>query len=83
LILGEACAISVAGGAIGYGISVMLVQAMAKSPFGGFLPPISPYDAVNALACIFTAATVGVVSALVPALGASRISIVEALRSTD
>jgi putative ABC transport system permease protein len=83
IILGEACSISMAGGMIGFVISVLLVQAMAKSPFGGFLPPISPFDPSNALACILTAAVVGMASAFVPAFGASRRPIVEALRSTD
>lgn len=83
IILGEACSISVAGGFIGFVISVGLVQAMAKSPFGGFLPPISPFDPANALICILTAGLVGVASAFVPAFGASRRPIVEALRSTD
>jgi ABC-type lipoprotein release transport system permease subunit len=35
------------------------------------------------LACVVTAAAIGVMSSLVPAMSASRISIVEALRSTD
>jgi putative ABC transport system permease protein len=83
IILGEASAISVAGGAIGFLISTVLLHGVAKSPFGGFIPPVSPFDPLNALACILTAAAVGVASALAPALGASRLSIVEALRSTD
>jgi putative ABC transport system permease protein len=83
IILGEACAISLAGGAIGYFISTFILRAIAKSPFGGFLPPMSPIDVTNLLACIFVAAFIGVMSSLVPALGASRTSIVAALRSTD
>jgi putative ABC transport system permease protein len=83
IILGEACSISVAGGAIGFLISTFLVRGMEKSPFGGFLPPVSPFDPVNAAACILAAATVGLASALVPALSASRLPIVEALRSSD
>jgi putative ABC transport system permease protein len=83
IILGEACAISLAGGAIGYLISTVILRGIAKSPFGGFLPPISTIDVTNLLACVFVAALVGVMSSLVPALGASRTSIVAALRSTD
>ena len=56
---------------------------MAKSPAGGFLPPIPPFDPPVAAACIVTAGAIGLISSLVPALSASRISIVEALRSTD
>jgi putative ABC transport system permease protein len=83
LILGEAAGISVAGGMFGYLISILLLAGMAKSPFGGFLPPFQPFSAPVAAVCIATAAIIGVSSALVPALSASRISIVAALRSTD
>lgn len=83
IILGEACSISIAGGVIGFLISAVLLQAVIKSPFGGFIPPISIFDPVNILACVGAAAAFGVASALLPALGASRMRIVEALRSTD
>jgi putative ABC transport system permease protein len=83
MILGEACAIALAGGAIGYLISTFLVRAMAKSPFGGLLPPFRPFEPAVALACILTAGTIGLMSSLLPARNASRITIVEALRSTD
>ncbi len=83
LILGEACAISVAGGLIGYLISVLLMKGVADSPFGGFLPSFHLFDVPVALTCIGAAAAIGLVSSLVPALGASRISIIDALRSTD
>ena len=83
IILGEACSISMAGGMIGFLISIFLLRGIAKSPFGGFIPPVSAFDPVNAAACVFTAAAVGLASALVPAWGASRRPIVEALRSTD
>jgi putative ABC transport system permease protein len=83
IILGEACSISVAGGAIGFAISLFLLRAMLKSPFGGFIPPVNVLDPVNAAVCILTAAAVGMVSALVPALNASRMPIVQALRTTD
>jgi putative ABC transport system permease protein len=83
LILGEACAISVAGGLIGYLISTGLMTGVANSPFGGFLPSLQVFDVSVALVCIGSAAAIGLVSSLVPALSASRVSIVEALRSTD
>jgi len=83
IVLGEACSISVAGGLIGFLISIFLLRGIAKSPFGGFIPPVSPFDPVNGAACVLTAAAVGVASAFVPAWGASRRPIVEALRSTD
>jgi putative ABC transport system permease protein len=83
LVLGEACAISVAGGLIGYLISTLLMQMVAKSPFGGFLPTLPLIEVPVAAACVAIAAAIGLVSSLVPAVGASRLPIVEALRSTD
>src|ERR1044071_2458400 len=47
LILGEACAISVAGGTGGYFISAVLLRGIVKSPFGGFLPPIPVIDQIG------------------------------------
>jgi putative ABC transport system permease protein len=83
LILGEAVAISIAGGSIGYLISTVLLKGVQRSPMGGFLPALHMFDPVIAAVCIALAAVIGLVSALVPALGASRAPIVEALRSTD
>ncbi len=83
LILGEAAAISVAGGAIGYLISTVLLKGVQRSPMGGFLPALRVMDPPIAAVCIALAASIGLVSSLVPALGASRAPIVEALRSTD
>ncbi len=83
LILGEACAISVVGGLMGYLISVFIMKGIASSPFGGFLPSFSMFDPAVASACVGTAAAIGVISSLAPALGASRVGIVDALRSTD
>jgi putative ABC transport system permease protein len=83
LVLGEAVAISLVGGTFGYFISTFLMRGVAKSPFGGFLPPMATFNPTVAFACVATAAAIGLLSSLVPALNASRISIVEALRSTD
>ncbi len=83
IILGEACAISLAGGLLGYAISVFLMTGIAKSPFGGFLPSFHVFEPPVAAACLAIAATIGVLSSLIPALGASRASVVDALRSTD
>jgi putative ABC transport system permease protein len=83
MILGEACAISIAGGSIGYLISTLLLRLVVKSPFGGYMPPMPPFQTTVALACVVTAAAIGVMSSLIPAMGASRTSIVDALRSTD
>ncbi len=83
LILGEAALISVAGGTLGYLISTVLLRGVAKSPFGGFLPPMKIFDTPVALVCVATAAVIGMISSLVPAMNASRTSIVQALRTTD
>jgi putative ABC transport system permease protein len=83
MILGEAVAISIAGGLIGYLISTWLMQIVARSPVGGFLPTLPVVQPSVATACIGTAALVGLLSALVPAMGASRLSIVQALRTAD
>lgn len=83
LILGEAFWISVAGGIIGYLISAMLMIGVVKSPMGGFLPGIRIFEPAVAALCIFIAGAIGVLSSVVPAVGASRTSIVTALRSMD
>ena len=83
MILGEACALSIAGGAIGYLISTQLLRLVIKSPFGGYMPPMNVFQTPVALACIFTAVAIGLMSSFIPAMGASRVPIVEALRSTD
>jgi putative ABC transport system permease protein len=83
IILGEACAISVAGGAIGYLLSTFLTGGVKKSPAGAFLPPIKQFDPIIAAACILVALGIGLISSFIPAWNASRTNIVEALRSTD
>ena len=76
------CAISLAGG-LRLRISAVLMQGIAHSPMGGFVPPFRPIDPAVASVCVLTAIFIGVISSLVPALNAARVDIVEALRSTD
>ena len=83
MILGEAISISLLGGALGFLFSTILVGGVRHSPAGLFLPPIVPFQPSVAVSCIVTACIIGFVSSLVPALGAARTPIVEALRSTD
>jgi putative ABC transport system permease protein len=83
LIMGEACSLAVAGGLFGYLLSTVLVSGIGKTPFADFIPAIRPFEPSVAAACVLTAGAIGLVSSLVPALGASRLPIVEALRSED
>ena len=83
LILGEACAIAFTGGLIGFLLSTFLTKGLAQSPAGFFLPPIRPFDPSVATVCVLVAVGIGLISSFVPAWGASRTPIVEALRSTD
>jgi putative ABC transport system permease protein len=83
MIMGEAISISLIGGTLGFLLSTVLVGGVAHSPAGGFLPPVVPFDPSVAGTCILTACIIGFVSSLVPALGAARTPIVDALRSTD
>jgi putative ABC transport system permease protein len=83
LILGEACCISIAGGILGYILSTLLMQGVNSSPFGGFVPNQSFFEPMVALVCILIAGVIGLFSSLVPAMAASRIPIVQALRSTE
>ena len=83
IILGEACAISVAGGAIGFLLSTVLIKGVLNSPAGIFLPPINRFDPSVASVCILAALSIGMISSFIPAWNASRTNIVEALRSTD
>jgi putative ABC transport system permease protein len=83
LIVGEACLISVAGGALGYLIAGGLITGIRRSPYGGMLPAIDAFAPSVALTCILAAAAIGAISSLAPALAASRTSIVNALRSSD
>jgi putative ABC transport system permease protein len=83
IILGEACAISIAGGLIGFLLSTVLMGGVQSSPAGMFLPPIQRFDPSVASVCILVALGIGLVSSFIPAWNASRTNIVEALRSTD
>jgi len=82
IILGEACAISVVGGSVGFLLSTILTAGIRRLPIF-FLPPINPFDPSVGLTCILVALSIGLISSVVPAWGASRTPIVEALRSTD
>jgi putative ABC transport system permease protein len=84
IILAEAVAIALAGGLLGIGLASLMTGVVRHAP-GMFMPQLEQLqlEPPVALACLGIAALIGLVSALIPAYGASRISILEALRSTD
>lgn len=83
IILSEAVLIAVIGGVIGILLATFMTGVVRSAPTMmdqlqhlRLVPPV-------ALACLGVAALVGFISALVPAFNASRLSILDALRSTD
>ena len=84
LVLGEALAVSLAGGVLGLTLASALSNAVRHSPVAFFtqLKNLTIAPAVGAL-CILLAGLIGLASAFLPAFQASRISIVDALRSTE
>ena len=83
IILGEAVAISLIGGVVGIVLAIGLAHAVRTLP--AFLQQIKTLTIAPSVAalCLAIAALIGLVSAFVPAYNASRLSIIEALRSTD
>jgi putative ABC transport system permease protein len=83
IILGEAVTISLVGALFGLGLATLMTGAVRSMPtFNTQLETLSIQPSV-ALLCLLVAAIIGLVSAFVPAFNASRISIVEALRSDE
>ena len=85
LVLGEAMLIAVIGGMLGLALASGLAFGVGHMPGVAFFPQFKNLTIVPPVAalCLVLAALIGLVSAFIPALGASRISIVEALRSTE
>jgi len=80
LFVGEAVALSVAGGLLGVLIAAGLLEVVAHSPFAtGILFGLRVSVATMGAAVII-AAFVGLISAYFPAYNASRVNIVEGLR---
>ena len=83
LILGESVAIATLGGACGVVLASVLCGVVRRGPaFSDDLRHLSIQPPVVA-ACVLVAAFIGLISAFIPAWNASRVSIVEALRSTE
>ncbi|HEY6403817.1 MAG TPA: FtsX-like permease family protein, partial [Blastocatellia bacterium] len=85
LMVGEAIAIGLIGGVIGLGITKGLMLSLRGMPAGlTFLDfsVVTLQPSVIAI-CLLVAGMIGLVSSIIPAIGASRRSIVEALKFTD
>ena len=79
LFVGEAMALSTAGGLFGCGFAWLLLTAIKKSPMGFFLAQMS-VTAGTLVVAVVVAALVGFFSSLIPSYNASRVEIVEGLR---
>lgn len=83
IILGEAVIVSLLGGLLGVVLASFMTGVVRKMP--AFLDQLKYLTLVPsvALLCLAIAAFIGLVSAFIPALQASRLPILEALKSTD
>jgi putative ABC transport system permease protein len=79
LVLGEAIVISLMGGLLGLGLGTMLAKGLSAGGGGFFAGGIKWQAAAFVLGM---AAVIGLVSALVPAVIASRKNVVDAMRFT-
>jgi putative ABC transport system permease protein len=84
IILGEAVVIAFVGGILGVILASMMTNVVRHAP-GMMMEQIQQLTLAPevAVACLGVSVAIGLVSALLPALNASRISILDALRSTD
>ncbi len=85
LMVGEAIAIGLIGGVIGLGLTKGLLLLLSRLPAGMTFIDFSVVTVQPSVIsiCLLVAGMIGLVSSIIPALGASRRSIVEALRFTD
>jgi putative ABC transport system permease protein len=85
LVLGEAVSIAIIGGVLGLLLASGLAFGVGHMPGVNFFPQFKNLKIVPPVAglCLVLAGFIGFASAFVPAFGASRIPIVEALRSTE
>ena len=80
LFVGEAVALALAGGLIGALTASALIRAAANAPGLNFFLSGVRVTGLTMLVALLVAATVGLVSAFLPAYHASRQNIVEGLR---
>ena len=77
LVLAESILIAVVGGALGLGLAKLLT--LPGDPTGGFLPIFSLPSRTYTWG-LGTALAVGIISAIIPAIGAMHLRVVDALR---
>ncbi len=82
IILGEAVMISIAGGVLGLALASLLCGMARNSPVGFDQIRHLSLQPEVALVCLLIAASIGLISSLVPAYSAARTSIVQAVRNT-
>ena len=77
-MLAESCLVALLGGVVGIGLSWFVIS-YAGDPTHGMMPPLylPGRDVVLGLAIVLT---LGIATGLLPALQASRLKIVDALR---
>ena len=80
MFVGEAIALSVAGGLLGIIGATLLIRWLTHSPVAIGIPAEMKVTIPTMLACLLVAATVGFISGCLPAYTASRTNIVEGLR---
>lgn len=83
LLVGEAVMIALIGGAVGVLLASGICALLRTLPSVFVNTSLITVPPSVAIFCLLIAATIGIVSSLVPAWGASRRSIVDALRFTD
>ena len=83
LLIGEAVFISLIGGAFGLFLAWMLLGAIRNLPATFANLSTTRLNVSVVVVCFAVAALIGVISSLIPALGASRRPIVDALKFTD
>ncbi|HUN89223.1 MAG TPA: ABC transporter permease [Terriglobales bacterium] len=79
LFVGEAVAVSLAGGLLGVFLASGLIRGLAQSPMGGLFRT-AQVTGLTALVALGVAALVGFLSAFIPSYRASNLNIAEGLR---
>jgi putative ABC transport system permease protein len=82
IILGEAAFISLLGGAVGLVLASLITAGMRQGP--AFIQQIKTLNISPpvALFCLAFSMFIGLISSVIPAIGASRTNILDSLRNT-